>query len=213
MNITAKIGLLACTSFFIVTTAGAQIEPETSKQGTVILYDAETIARINAIPKPPNYPLDISEQYEEYVLGIPVITNSKHCGQSKLEIRMRVDNVKNAKGYIVADLHNHIEADFLDPEKVVLRVRASALKGSTSLCIPLMQPGDYAIAIYHDKNSNRRFDKGFLRIPKERFGMSNNPKFKLESPTYGQAAFPVPEEGADITVRLVKASEILSGQK
>jgi len=213
MNVIIKFGLLSCVIFSIATTASTQTEPATAKQGTIILYDVETIARINAMPKLPAYPVDISDQYEEYVLGIPIITNSKHCGRSKLEIRMRVDNVKNSKGYIVADLHNHIEADFLDPEKVVLRVRASAVKGSTSLCIPLMQPGDYAIAIYHDKNSNRRFDKGFLRIPKERFGMSNDPKFKLDSPTYEQAAFPVGETGADITIRLVKSSDILKGQK
>ena len=179
----------------------------------VILYDAETIARINAKVKTATYPIDISGQYDEYVLGIPVITDSKYCGQSKLEIRMQVENIKNNKGYIVADLHNSIQEDFLDPEKVVIRVRATAAAGKTSLCIPLSQPGDYAIAVYHDKNSNRRFDKGFMRIPKERFGMSNNPKFKLSAPSYQEAAFTVKDEGTDITVRLVKASDILNGSK
>lgn len=223
----------------------AQTESLAGQPIEIILYDAETIARINAIsassetaiatevpiiaeaPKMPEtgeaaatptisepvvssiYPRDISSKYNEFVLGIPVITNPVDCGQGELEIRVTVENVKKSKGYIIADLHNHIVADFLEPDKVVLRVRQSAVKGTTELCIPLTQPGDYAIAFYHDQNSDRRFNKGLFGIPKERFAMSTNPKYEKRKPYYDEVDFTVGPDGADIVVKLVRARDLL----
>ncbi len=158
------------------------------------------------------WPRDISDQYTEFIRGIPVIQNPESCGQAGLQINVRVKNIKTSKGFIVADLHDHIVEDFLEPEKVVLRIRQSAQKGVTEFCIPLRQPGDYAVAVYHDKNDNRKFDKGFMRIPTERFGMSQNPKFGFSAPDHEQAVFSVSEDGASIVIRLVKSSDILNGQ-
>jgi uncharacterized protein (DUF2141 family) len=135
------------------------------------------------------------------------------CGKGLLEIGVTVENVKNSKGIIVADLHDDVKENFLVWDKVVLRVRATATEGETKFCMPLTKPGDYSIAVYHDKNSNKEFDKNFLGIPSERFGMSNNPKFGLSSPEYEQATFTVPASGSNIRIRLVKSSEILGGQK
>ena len=36
-----------------------------------------------------------------------------------------------------------------------------------------LKQSNYAIAIFHDKNSNNKFDK-FLSIPNEKYGFSNN---------------------------------------
>ena len=46
----------------------------------------------------------------------------------------------------------------------------------------------YAIAIYHDKNSNDEFDT-FLSIPKEKFGFSNDAKVFLGPPSFSEASF------------------------
>ena len=126
-----------------------------------------------------------------------------------LEIGVTVNNVRREKGFIVADLHDDVIENFLDSEKVVLRIRATPTKGQTKFCIPLTKPGDYAVAFYHDKNGNKKFDKNFLRIPSESFGISNNPKFGLRAPDYEEAAFNVPENGTQIDIRLFKASDIL----
>lgn len=207
--------------------AFAQSAPS-SGEYQIILYDAETIARINAKPKatipppPPALtegladkadPKVLSNQIDEVILGIPVITHYEGCGKGQLEINVTVKGVKHAKGFIVADLHDDKKEDFLKWDKVVLRVRAAAKKDETVLCIPLTKPGEYAVAFYHDKNSNRKFDKGFLKIPKERFGMSMNPKFKLKAPEFEEAVFSVPPSGANISVNLVKSGDILKGAK
>ena len=46
----------------------------------------------------------------------------------------------------------------------------------------------YAVAIYHDKNSNNNFDT-FLSIPQEKFGFSNDAKVFFGPPSFDEAAF------------------------
>jgi len=157
--------------------------------------------------------VDISEQYTDYDGPVPVIRDPKSCGTNKYEIRVDVVNVAKEKGIINVDLHDDVQENFLVGAKAVLRIWATAHKGQTTFCIPLSKPGEYAVAIYHDKNSNHKFDKNFLGIPKERFGMSNNPRFGTKSPKYNKAVFTVPEEGVHITIKLRKASDILGRQK
>jgi len=184
----------------------------------VILYDLDTIDKINtpppvqAIPTiatTPTYPRDISSQITETIAGVPIIENPKNCASDPLTVKITVENVKNSKGIIVADLHDDMKENFLVWDKVVLRIRQPAQEGETHFCMPLTRPGEYAIAVYHDKNGNREFDKNFLGIPKEHFGMSNNPKFGLSAPEYEETAFSVPATGSEIRIKLHKASDIL----
>ena len=44
--------------------------------------------------------------------------------------------------------------------------------------------GEYAVAIFHDKNSDMICNTNFLGIPKEGFGFSKNFKPKLSSPDF-----------------------------
>ena len=159
------------------------------------------------------FPRDISAEFIEVIAGVPIMKDPQSCGKGLLEIGVTVEKVKNNKGIIVADLHDDVKENFLVWDEVILRVRATPTQGETKFCMPLTKPGDYAIAIYHDKNGNKEFDKNFLGIPSERFGMSNNPKFGLKSPEYEQAVFTVPEDGKDIRIKLLKASDVLGSQK
>ena len=50
-----------------------------------------------------------------------------------------------------------------------------------------LAPGDYAIAVFHDKNANSRLDT-FAGIPREGYGFSNNPGFMPRAPKFEEAA-------------------------
>jgi len=180
--------------------------------GIEIGVEAETTTELASDEHPHTWPIDISDQYTEIIAGVPIIENPKSCGQGNLEIGVTVKNISKNKGVIVADLHDDVRENFLVWDKVVLRVRAHAHKGEIFFCMPLTRPGDYAIAIYHDKNGNKEFDKNFLGIPKERFGMSNNPRFGTRSPKYEESIFTVPETGKEILIKLRKASDVLGRQ-
>ena len=64
-----------------------------------------------------------------------------------------------------------------------------------------LEPGEYGAFAYHDLNSNFRFDKNFIRMPKEPYGFSG-PFNKLRMPKFRDCMFVVGEDGTAITVGL-----------
>lgn len=52
-----------------------------------------------------------------------------------------------------------------------------------SLRLNALEPGRYAVTLFHDENANYRLDK-VLGIPREGFGFSRNPKLRLGPPRY-----------------------------
>jgi uncharacterized protein (DUF2141 family) len=49
--------------------------------------------------------------------------------------------------------------------------------------------GNYALTLYHDENTNGKFDMGLLGIPQEGFGFSRNPSVWKGAPKFEQASF------------------------
>lgn len=129
------------------------------------------------------------------------------CADAPQRVTVTVTNIKKHKGQIVVDLHDDNPENFL--KKIIGRVIVPVDGPEVEFCVPVRGPGVYAIGIYHDKNANLSFDKNFLGIPKERFGVSNNPKYGKRSPEFAEAAFEVGEDGAEIGIRLVSAKDIL----
>ena len=49
--------------------------------------------------------------------------------------------------------------------------------------------GNYAIAVYHDKNTNGKLDTNVLGIPKERYGFSNNARGRFGPASWNDSFF------------------------
>ena len=64
-----------------------------------------------------------------------------------------------------------------------------------------LKPGTYAVTMYHDSNGNGELDTNFLRIPKERYGFSNNARGTFGPPDYGECLFEVKGD-TTISIRL-----------
>ena len=56
--------------------------------------------------------------------------------------------------------------------------------------------GQYAIAVYHDKNKNGKLDTNMLGIPLEEYGFSNNARGRFGPASWSQAKFTVNERNA-----------------
>ena len=52
-----------------------------------------------------------------------------------------------------------------------------------------LEPGIWAIAVYHDENANNALDTNFLGIPKEGLGVSNDAKGRFGPPKLEGARF------------------------
>jgi uncharacterized protein (DUF2141 family) len=111
------------------------------------------------------------------------------CQSSNGEIEVRVDAVRSAAGSIVAVLYGDNPADFLKKGKRLDKVFEPAQEGLVSVCLTAPTPGMYAVAIYHDENGNEKFDKTWMGLPDEGYGISNNPKIFLSAPAFDEAKF------------------------
>lgn len=49
--------------------------------------------------------------------------------------------------------------------------------------------GEYAVKSFHDENDNKKLDKSFIGIPKEKYGFSNNARGSFGPPDYKDAKF------------------------
>lgn len=53
--------------------------------------------------------------------------------------------------------------------------------------------GEYAIAVYHDKNKNGKIDTNLLGIPKENYGFSNNARGRFGPASWDDSKFKIEE--------------------
>jgi uncharacterized protein (DUF2141 family) len=111
------------------------------------------------------------------------------CQPSDGQIEVRVDAVRSASGSIVALLYGDNPADFLKKGKRLDKVFEPAREGLVRVCLTAPRPGTYAVAIYHDENGNKKFDKTWIGLPDEGYGISNNPEIFLSAPAFDEAKF------------------------
>ncbi|HEV8632382.1 MAG TPA: DUF2141 domain-containing protein [Thermoanaerobaculia bacterium] len=65
-----------------------------------------------------------------------------------------------------------------------------------------LPPGDYAIALYHDRNGNGKLDRSFLGKPLEPYGFSNNARGTRGAPDFEKVRFTLPAAGASLEIRV-----------
>jgi uncharacterized protein (DUF2141 family) len=101
---------------------------------------------------------------------------------------IHVDGVRSDRGLMTASLYPGDKSQFLVKNGALKVWSAPAKTGVTTLCIWLKAAGDYAVAVYHDANSNHRFDHNLLG-PTEAYGFSKNPRIFLSPPDYEAVRF------------------------
>jgi uncharacterized protein (DUF2141 family) len=66
-----------------------------------------------------------------------------------------------------------------------------------------LEPGNYAVAVYHDVNNNDKLDKNLVGYPREPFGFSNNYRPVLSGPDFSDCSFEVGSTNKQIAIRLL----------
>ena len=78
--------------------------------------------------------------------------------------------------------------------------------GNAHLVFNGLQPGEYALSIVYDEDSDGELDTGFLGIPRESFGFSNNAEAHFGPPPFEDARFVLPVGGTRIEIDLRAAN-------
>ncbi|KMP12124.1 hypothetical protein UR09_01710 [Candidatus Nitromaritima sp. SCGC AAA799-A02] len=62
--------------------------------------------------------------------------------------------------------------------------------------------GTYAVTVLHDEDNNGKMTSGFLGMPTEAIGISNNPRAYFGAPAYEDALFQISESEKTIAIAL-----------
>jgi len=123
------------------------------------------------------------------------------CNASTSQIRVTVNGVGSG-GVLNVGLYNNDPDNFLFKKGRKRTVRIPATDERHIVCMNLDQSGTYAVAVYHDKNADRKLKLRWNMMPDEPFGLSNNPENQTAFPKFSDSAFTTGKLGADIVVNL-----------
>jgi uncharacterized protein (DUF2141 family) len=137
------------------------------------------------------------------------------------ELRITLEGIRSSQGTILIGLYDSLESftraielsdkdGFLnDPD----RFAAVALRANTAMksavVLTNLDPGPYAIILFHDENGNGKLDKNALGVPTEPYGFSNNVRGFLGPPSFEEAVMKVNAD--DKAVRIVLIYHDLTG--
>ena len=98
------------------------------------------------------------------------------------ELAVSVTGVRSAKGTIMAQV---LKADPAKGTTTKVAATMQAAKvGTVDLLFGNLEPGDYAVMLFHDENGNGEMDKNVFGIPTEGYGFSNNAKGSFGPPKF-----------------------------
>ncbi len=129
-----------------------------------------------------------------------IATLSFGAGFAQHTILLNVKGVGSNEGKISAALYTD-QKSFLKFDKVFKAVSEKAEKGETKLVFKDIPAGNYAIAVFHDKNSNGKLDTNILGIPKEPVAFSMAKMKTFGPPSFEECSFSVAKD-TELTIRL-----------
>lgn len=130
------------------------------------------------------------------VVGIPIAALGVNSG---IALHVSISQIKNTKGKLVVALFDSKE-HFL--EQTVSEFSLDIGEDGTAVAwFSNIPPGVYAIAAYHDKNSDGKLNT-FMLVPREDYGFSNNARSIFGPPSFKSASFEVGEQDMGVEFRI-----------
>ncbi|ULC59111.1 DUF2141 domain-containing protein [Flaviramulus sp. BrNp1-15] len=111
-------------------------------------------------------------------------------------INVTIENITNNNGVVVLSLHTE---DTFMKGPGILTEKSKIVDGKITVTFNNVKAGTYAIMALHDENENNRMDFEDSGMPKESYGMSNNP-MAFGPPQYAQAKFELKDEDLEMKI-------------
>ena len=120
------------------------------------------------------------------------------------DLNVRITGLKNNNGKCIIYIFDSKEGFPAKPEKAFRSLSGDIRQNMCTVAISGLQPGEYAIAVVHDENGNKKIDTNFLGIPREGLGSSNNPK-SFGPPSFNDSRFRYTgdEKTLEITIKYI----------
>lgn len=143
------------------------------------------------------------------VLSLPAgapaaAAQAQHCTghPGKVRLYVNIEGVRQARGEIAASLYGDNRGKFLAKRGALYVGRVAATAPRTRMCIYLPSTGVWALAVYHDADGDRTFDRTSVGLPAEAYGFTNNPSTVFGLPAFSKVRLRVAKSGLSTNVRL-----------
>jgi uncharacterized protein (DUF2141 family) len=116
------------------------------------------------------------------------------------DLTVRVSGCQTQKGQLyIALFDNKLSFPVFGKQ---LRGEIVPLSTGEQFTFKNLTPKKYAVAVFHDLNSNGVMDKNALGIPMEPYGFSNNVRNAFSAPSFEQASFAVHGKSQTISIKV-----------
>ena len=118
----------------------------------------------------------------------------------KATLTVDIQNIREVKGQVQLGLF--ASADGFPDKAKPAQAKIVNVSGQKVQAIFDVEPGDYALAIFHDVNGNGKIDKKMFGIPTEPYGFSNNVRPKMSAPSFAACKVAVGAGGKTIAIQV-----------
>ena len=115
------------------------------------------------------------------------------------DLTVTIADVAKAEGEIMLAIYDS-ENNFRKTETIA--ARKPATKGEMIFSFPDLTAGDYAVMVFHDRNSNGELDTNLMGMPKEPWGGSLQGKSVFGAPGWSDTRFELEDDGTSIIITL-----------
>jgi len=98
-------------------------------------------------------------------------------------LNVTVSNFEKTIGTLLVSVYNQKDG-YLQTGMEIKTLSVKVTKNTETVIFEKLPKGNYAVALYHDKNNDGKCNCNFLGIPKEGFGFSKNIKPVVSAPTF-----------------------------
>jgi len=120
------------------------------------------------------------------ILGAGLFPTRPVADEGTVTLHIVIDHMRNENGNVKLALWRGEDGFPLDAEKAVSKHDMAITNGHGELDVTGLPPGDWAIAAFHDENSNAKLDT-LLGLPLEGLAVSRDAKGILGPPSFEKA--------------------------
>ncbi len=118
-----------------------------------------------------------------FLTVLSLLTPAERPPIRKVTLTVEVTNIQQVSGRMYIGVFKPTNTF---PQGPPMTKQSVAVEGRTVHAMFQLEPGEYAVALYQDVNSNGYIDKRIFGLPKEPYGFSNNVKPRFSTPKFDE---------------------------
>ncbi len=125
--------------------------------------------------------------YRSIILAVTLLSFVSFNTNSKFDLTVQVNGFSSNEGRAFVGIYR--PTDEFPVMNKQYRGKVVEIENKTAkVSFEDLPKGEYAVAVYHDKNKNGIMDKNLLGVPTEKYGFSNNARETFSAPSFQSAA-------------------------